>query len=74
MIVLGMRRTTLPLPGTTCLLRVQPLVTIPIGFSSSGTFTLTGTIPPTRPFILPMQVGSFGTTIGTSNSLTLICP
>lgn len=73
-IVFGLQRMTLSLPGTTCLLRVQPLVTFPISFSSSGTASLTGTIPPTRPFVLPMQVGSFGATFGTSNALTIICP
>jgi hypothetical protein len=42
--------------------------------SATGTVPLTGTIPPTKPFAMPLQALSFGTTLGTSNALTINCP
>lgn len=74
MLVLGISRTSLPLVGTNCLLLVNPLLTLPIGFDSNGKFSFSAKLPPNRPLAFPLQVGSFGTTIGTSNALTIIVP
>ena len=73
-LVIGAQRVDLALPGTSCRLLVLPVVSVPIRLSANGTASIAGTVPPVRPFAIPVQVGVPGAKIATSNALTLVCP
>ncbi len=72
-VLLGLQRTSSPLPGTSCLLLVRPVIAAPISFRSDGSFELALTLPPSRPLAIPSQVLEARSPLASSNGVTIFC-
>ncbi len=73
-LLLGVKRTQLTLPGTSCQLNVQPAVVLPLLFDGSGRFSLQGTVPVARPFLLVAQTLAIQPSLSSSLAWTVFCP
>lgn len=72
--ILGVKRTQISLPGTSCQIYVEPLLLLPLIFDAKGTIAMESPLPNTRPFLLVAQGIGFQPRLIGSVGITVFCP